>query len=94
MTTKLLQRSQGASTSQSTLVGNSEYSLIRKIGSGAFGDIYLARHVNGGDYAVKVESSAVKYPQLRYENKIYGILQGGHGIPEIKLFTKEVGLKV
>lgn len=39
-----------------------KYKLKRKIGSGSFGDIYLAINVqNGEEVAVKLESMKVKY---------------------------------
>lgn len=34
--------------------------------------------------AIKIENSKTKHPQLLYEAKLYNILQGGSGIPNIK----------
>ena len=51
-------------------------SLLRKIGSGSFGDIYLGINItNGEEVAVKLESSKARHPQLLYESKLYKILQ-------------------
>ncbi|XP_044463516.1 casein kinase 1-like protein 3 isoform X1 [Mangifera indica] len=62
-----------------------KYKLGRKIGSGSFGEIYLATHVDTFEIvAVKIENSRTKHPLLLYEAKLYNILQGGSGIPNIK----------
>jgi serine/threonine protein kinase len=67
------------------------YKLEKRIGSGAFGDIYLAKHTTTGQsYAVKIESTHTKHPQLKYEEKIYSYLKGGKGIPNV-YFYGEVG---
>ncbi|AQK59263.1 casein kinase 1-like protein 4 isoform X3 [Zea mays] len=63
----------------------SKYKLGRKIGSGSFGEIYLATHVDTYEIvAVKIESSKTNHPQLLYEAKLYNALQGGTGIANIK----------
>ncbi|KAA8525270.1 hypothetical protein F0562_007125 [Nyssa sinensis] len=62
-----------------------KYKLGRKIGSGSFGEIYLATHVDTFEIvAVKIENSKTKHPQLLYEAKLYNILQGGSGIANTK----------
>ncbi|XP_065021498.1 casein kinase 1-like protein 3 isoform X2 [Musa acuminata AAA Group] len=62
-----------------------KYKLGSKIGSGSFGEIYLATHVDTFEIvAVKIENRRAKHPQLFYEAKLYNILQGGSGIPSIK----------
>ncbi|CAL9156621.1 unnamed protein product [Musa hybrid cultivar] len=62
-----------------------KYKLGRKIGSGSFGEIYLATHFDTFEIvAVKIENRRTKHPQLFYEAKLYNILQGGSGIPNIK----------
>ncbi|KAK9102774.1 hypothetical protein Sjap_020028 [Stephania japonica] len=62
-----------------------KYKLGRKIGSGSFGEIYLATHIDTFEIvAVKIENSKTKHPQLLYEAKLYNILQGGSGIAGIK----------
>ena len=41
------------------------------LGSGSFGDIYLAVNINNGEeVAVKLESQRAKHPQLLYESKV------------------------
>ncbi|KAG4190004.1 hypothetical protein ERO13_A07G004500v2 [Gossypium hirsutum] len=62
-----------------------KFKLGRKIGSGSFGEIYLAIHIDTFEIvAVKIENNKTKHPQLFYEAKLYNILQGGSGIPSIK----------
>ncbi|KAL7668842.1 hypothetical protein ACOME3_009526 [Neoechinorhynchus agilis] len=64
-----------------------KYRLIRKIGSGSFGDIYLGINItNGEELAVKLEPRRSKHPQLLYESKLYRALFGGVGIPHIRYF--------
>lgn len=69
---------------------NNKYRLLRKIGSGSFGDIYLGLNQQSGEeVAVKLESVKARHPQLLYESKLYKILQGGVGIPHIRYFGIE-----
>ncbi|XXG64033.1 hypothetical protein AAC387_Pa05g2094 [Persea americana] len=66
------------------IVGD-KYKLGRKIGSGSFGEIYLATHIDTFEIvAVKIENTKARHPQLLYEAKLYNILQGGSGIANIK----------
>ncbi|KAE8715391.1 Casein kinase I isoform delta [Hibiscus syriacus] len=66
------------------VVGN-KYRLGRKIGSGSFGEIYLGTHIQTNeDVAIKLENVKTKHPQLLYESKLYKILQGGTGIPNVR----------
>ena len=67
--------------------GDTKYRLVRKIGSGSFGDIFLGVDVgNGEEVAVKLEPKRSRNPQLLFESKIYRILQGGMGIPHVRWF--------
>ncbi|KAG0485069.1 hypothetical protein HPP92_009148 [Vanilla planifolia] len=70
-------------------VGN-KFRVSRKIGSGSFGEIYLGYHLQTNEeVAIKFENVKTKHPQLLYESKIYRILQGGTGIPNVKWFGVE-----
>ncbi|XP_020901253.1 casein kinase I [Exaiptasia diaphana] len=75
---------------KSEFIVGGKYKLIRKIGSGSFGDIYLALNItNGEELAVKLESQKARHPQLLYESKLYRMLHGGIGIPKMKWFGQE-----
>ncbi|KAH3764037.1 casein kinase I [Pelomyxa schiedti] len=70
-------------------VGN-KYRLGPKIGGGAFGVIYQGVNVtNGDECAIKLEPVKSKHPQLFFEYKVYKILQGGVGIPQVLWFGVE-----
>ncbi|XP_073054283.1 casein kinase 1-like protein 10 [Primulina eburnea] len=72
-----------------------KFKLGRKIGSGSFGELYLGVNVqNGEEVAIKLESVKTKHPQLHYESKIYMLLQGGTGIPNLKWFGVEAEYNV
>jgi len=61
-----------------------KFRLGRKIGSGSFGDIYIGTNVQSGEeVAIKLESIKSKHPQLFYESKLYKILAGGVGVPNV-----------
>ncbi|KAB1204370.1 Casein kinase I isoform delta-like [Morella rubra] len=62
-----------------------KYKLGRKLGSGSFGEIFLATHIDTCEIvAVKFENRKTKHPQLLYEAKVYNILQGESGIANMK----------
>ncbi len=78
------------STTKSEFIVGGKYRLVRKIGSGSFGDIYLGINISNGDeVAVKLEALKARHPQLLYESKLYKILQGGIGIPKNSWFGQE-----
>jgi hypothetical protein len=65
---------------------NFKLNARKKLGSGAFGDIYFGTNTKlGEDVAIKLEPTKAKHPQLFYESKLYMALQGGgkHCIYEI-----------
>ncbi|XP_048210659.1 casein kinase I-like [Perognathus longimembris pacificus] len=76
--------------SKAEFIVGEKYKLVRKIGSGSFGDIYLAVNViNSEEVAVKLEPQKARHPQLLYESKLYRILQGGVGIPHLRWYGQE-----
>ena len=74
-----MESTERSSSKSEFLVGDpakARYRLIRKIGSGSFGEIYQAVHIaTGEEVAVKLESCKARHPQLLYESKLYKILQ-------------------
>lgn len=66
-----------------------KYVLGKKIGSGSFGEIYLATNIqNGEKVAVKLEPRKTKYPQLLFEARLINLLSISKpvGIPKIGYF--------
>uniref|UniRef100_A0A1I8HXX6 non-specific serine/threonine protein kinase n=1 Tax=Macrostomum lignano TaxID=282301 RepID=A0A1I8HXX6_9PLAT len=79
-----------SSANSKEFIVNQKYRLIKKIGSGSFGEIYLGvNQTNGEEIAVKLESQKARHPQLLYESKLYKLLQGGIGIPHVRWFGVE-----
>ncbi|XP_012089343.1 casein kinase 1-like protein 10 isoform X3 [Jatropha curcas] len=67
-----------------------KFKMGRKIGGGSFGELFLGVNVqNGEEVGIKLEPARTKHPQLHYESKIYMLLQGGTGIPQLKWFGVE-----
>ncbi|KAG6532640.1 casein kinase 1-like protein 2 [Zingiber officinale] len=67
-----------------------KFRLGRKIGSGSFGEIYLGTNIQTNEeVAIKLENVKTKHPQLIYESKLYKILQGGTGIPNVRWYGIE-----
>ena len=63
----------------------SKYRMKKRIGGGSFGEIYSGENIQTHEeVAIKLESVQTRPPQLLYEAKIYRILAGGVGIPNIK----------
>ena len=61
-----------------TIANKYKLLLNKKLGSGAFGDIYLGTNLKlNEEVAIKLESTKSKHPQLFYESKLYMALQGG-----------------
>uniref|UniRef100_A0A7S1W072 Casein kinase I n=1 Tax=Alexandrium catenella TaxID=2925 RepID=A0A7S1W072_ALECA len=60
------------------------YCLGRKLGSGSFGDIYIALNTQTGqEVAAKIESTKSKHPMLMYEAKLLKHLQGVPGVANV-----------
>jgi casein kinase 1 len=57
------------------------FKLTKKLGSGAFGEIFHAVNIkNNKEVAVKLESSNTRHPQLFYEAKLYNYLNSSEGV--------------
>ncbi|CAL8085400.1 unnamed protein product [Orchesella dallaii] len=74
------------------------YKLLRKIGSGSFGVVYLGVNVNNEkeQVAVKLERSrgVDLNSQLLYESKVYKIVMGSVGIPRMLYYGQHHGFNV
>mmetsp|Transcript_36579 Transcript_36579/g.42105 ORF Transcript_36579/g.42105 Transcript_36579/m.42105 type:complete len:97 (+) Transcript_36579:12-302(+) len=61
-----------------------KYKLGKKLGAGAFGEVYIAKdNTTGEEVAVKIEDNRTRHPQLLHEAKLLKLLKG-KGIPELK----------
>ena len=62
----------------------SKFRVGKRIGQGAFGEIYGGINILTKDYvAIKMEPVSTSHNLVSYETKLYKILQGGVGIPFI-----------
>ena len=53
------------------------FKMNKKIGNGAFGEIYEGQNVVSKDMvAIKLEPVTTQAPQLEYEHNLYKLLQG------------------
>jgi serine/threonine protein kinase len=67
-----------------------KYKIIKKIGNGAFGDIYLGNNLRTGeDFAIKLEPVKARHPQLYYEAKLYKYFNGEPGLPKVYWYGSE-----
>lgn len=70
-----------------------KYVIGKRIGNGAFGEIFLATNIQTGEkVAVKLEPKKSKHPQLQFEARLMKLLSLSRraiGIPRIKYFGVE-----
>ena len=67
-----------------TSVGEGKYELSARLGSGAFGEVFLAyEQSTKKEVAVKVEQAKAKHPQVLHEAKLYKLLEDGLGTPKV-----------
>ncbi|KAB0340196.1 hypothetical protein FD754_023332 [Muntiacus muntjak] len=84
-----------SSGSKADSIVGGRYKLVREIGCGSFGDVYLAIDLtNQEEVAVKLESQDARQPRLVYEKELYNVLQGGVGIPQIRWSGQDVDSNV
>ena len=60
------------------------FSIQGYIGSGTFGDVYLANDTwTGGQVALKIEKSSSRSSEIKDESKIYRSLRNRLGVPSL-----------
>jgi serine/threonine protein kinase len=68
----------------------SAWALKKRLGAGAFGEIYSGEHlITREEAAVKLEPSQARPPQLFNESRLYKMLSGGVGIPRVRWYGVE-----
>lgn len=68
----------------------SNFELIRKIGAGSFGQIYIGEDVrNNKKVAIKLESRKTNVPQLSYESKLYVLFSGCPSVPRLHWYGSD-----
>ncbi|KRX09104.1 Protein kinase-like domain [Pseudocohnilembus persalinus] len=83
-----------------TKIANGEYQIGQLLGSGSFGQIFLATHINDkyNEYQFLKqqfqEEGKTKHPQLLFEAKIMKALQGKTGIPTLHWSGQEQNANV
>ncbi len=66
---------------------DNKYKLIKKIGSGSFGEVYIGENIeNNTKVAIKLEKIEECHAQLRNEYNMYNTLRNKHGIPGVHWF--------
>ena len=64
-----------------------KYKLIRLIGEGSFGQVYMGQHKRSGEFvAIKCEDKESKSKLLKNETRIYRELNGGKGIANVRWY--------
>lgn len=67
-----------------------KYRLTKKLGSGAFGEVFLGTNVKTNKkVAIKFEHLTMTFPQLVYEAKLYKMFKDGQGIPKVQWYGVE-----
>jgi len=65
-----------------------------KIGSGSFGDVYLAKDTRSGQHvAVKIEYNNNEFSQICNESRIYLKLRNQEGVPQFIKYGVETDSK-
>jgi len=77
------------------IIFSDNYKLVKKIGSGSFGEVYLTKDLNGNTYAAKIEDKTKKN-RLKCEYNIYRKLNCKNicGIPKIYGYLETVDYNI
>ena len=81
-------RNEGIENGESLFIDN--YIIMKKLGSGAFAEVYLAKHIDGGYVAFKIEDTN-KMMKVRDEYRIYKYLRSKKftiGLPKVYDFIE------
>jgi len=71
------------------IIINKKYKIIKELGEGAFGKLYVGKNINTNEYvAVKLQTDDGAI-LLRNEARIYNLLKGLQGIPKLRSYGKE-----
>lgn len=71
------------------IIINKKYKIIRELGEGAFGKLYVGKNINTNEYvAVKLQTDDGAI-LLRNEARIYNLLKDLQGIPKLRSYGKE-----
>ena len=64
--------------------------MTKKLGSGAFGDVFLGTNIKSGEHVgIKLEHLSAKFPQLVYEVKLYKMFEQLEGLPRVQWYGVE-----
>jgi serine/threonine protein kinase len=64
--------------------------IVKKVGAGGFGEVFIAKDTANAEFAVKVEPTASTAPQLEYEMKVYLMLRDVPCVPKVRSFWEDV----
>jgi len=82
--------SSSSSSSRTRWRIHNRFVLGSRIGRGSFGDIYSGVDLQRNEeVAIKLEHAKSRHPQLQYESRIYAVLSGGTGIPNVRWYGRE-----
>jgi len=67
-----------------------KYAVEGMVGSGAFCKVYQGSDLTNNDVVgIKLEETRTEHAQLMHESRVYNILRGGKGVPNMRWFGKE-----
>ena len=69
--------------------------IIKKIGEGGFGEVFIVRAKDGTEYAVKVEPNDCIVPQLEYEMTVYKHMMKHQVtcVPRVRVYWEDTSAK-